>query len=91
MPAGTDPDETPGSSRVKQTRSFLRAVVATSYLLGKRHQALGLGLRCTDALARETVSEIAGQLSHAVQAQRARVLAAEVGRLMRSLDAQRLK
>jgi hypothetical protein len=91
MPAATDQDETPGSSRAKQTRSFLRAVVATSYLLGKRHQALTLGLRCADPLAREAVSEIAGQLSHALQANRARVLAAEVGRLMRSLDAQRLK
>jgi hypothetical protein len=60
-------------------------------LLGKRRQALGTGVATTDPVCRRALSEIAEQLSHGVQENRARALAAEVGRLMRSLGAQKLK
>jgi hypothetical protein len=91
MPEGIEQAETSSASRAKQTRSFLRAFVATSYLLGKRRQALGLGITCTDPLARAALSEIIEQLSHGAREYRAKALAAEVGRLMRSLAAQRLR
>lgn len=83
--------EPASGSYAKHTRSFVRAFVATNYLLGKRRQALAAGLTTTDPDARAAVSEISQQLSHGVQEHRARALAAEVGRLMRSLAAQRLK
>jgi hypothetical protein len=91
MPAESEPGEPTPASHAKQTRTFVRALVATSYLLGKRRQALAAGLAFSDPLARQALSEISEQLSHGVQEYRARVLAAEVGRLMRSLGAQRLK
>jgi hypothetical protein len=91
MPAGVDQGESPSTSHARQTRSFLRAFVATNYLLGKRRQGLALGVAGMDPLALGAVSELIEQLSHGVQENRARSLAAEVGRLMRSLAAQRLK
>ena len=81
----------PPASRERQTRCYVRAFIATNYLLGKRGAALGQGLHLTDAAARHALAEVTEQLSHGVQAQRARVLAAEVGRLMRSLSTQKLK
>jgi hypothetical protein len=78
-------------SNVKHLRSFLRAFVATNYLLGKRQIALRQGMTLSDPAADEALTEITDQLSHGVQDHRARVLAAEVGRLMRSLSAQKLK
>jgi hypothetical protein len=69
----------------------MRAFVATNYLLGKRHAALAAGMAFNEPLAREALAEITDQLSHGVQEHRARVLAAEVGRLLRSLGAQKLK
>lgn len=82
----------PGSgSHAKHTRSFIRAFVATNYLLGKRRHTLAGVVAATDPEARHALAEITEQLSHGVQEHRARVLAAEVGRLMRSLGAQRLK
>ena len=78
-------------SQLRQTRSFIRAFSATNYLLGKRGAALGDGLFTTEPQARELLAEVTEQLSHGVQANRARVLAAEVGRLMRSLSTQKLK
>jgi len=79
------------SSSGKHARSFMRAFVATSYLLGKRHGALSAGVALRDPAALEALGEITDQLSHGVQEQRARVLAAEVGRLLRSLGAQKLR
>jgi hypothetical protein len=79
------------TSHAKHLRSFLRAFVATNYLLGKRQSALRMGTTLSDPAAREALTEITDQLSHGVQEHRARVLAAEVGRLMRSLGAQKLK
>ena len=79
-------DREPVSSNAKHTRSFMRAFVATNYLLGKRQSALAVGVAVTDPAALAALTEIIDQLSHA----RA-VLAAEVGRLMRSLGAQKLK
>lgn len=69
----------------------MRAFVATNYLLGKRHAALSAGVALREPAALEALREITDQLSHGVQEQRARVLAAEVGRLLRSLGAQKLK
>jgi hypothetical protein len=79
------------SSSAKHARSFMRAFVATNYLLGKRHAALSAGVALSDPAALSALGEITDQLSHGVQENRARVLAAEVGRLMRSLGAQKLK
>jgi hypothetical protein len=85
-------EQEPGSTpQARHTRSFIRAFVATNYLLGKRRQALGAGLEFSDPVARGALSEITAQLGHGLQEQRARVLAGEVGRLLRSLGAQRLK
>lgn len=78
-------------SQLRQNRSFIRAFSATNYLLGKRGAALGEGLAVADAQSRELLAEVMEQLGHGVQANRARVLAAEVGRLMRSLSTQKLK
>ena len=79
------------AASAKHLRSYLRALVATNYLLGKRHAALSAGVQLDDPLAQRALDEITDQLSHGVQEHRARVLAAEVGRLMRSLGAQKLK
>jgi hypothetical protein len=81
----------PPASQLRQTRSYIRAFIATNYLLGKRGPALGEGLQVADAPSRQLLTEVTEQLSHGVQANRARVLAAEVGRLMRSLSTQKLK
>ena len=81
----------PPVSRVRQLRAFVRAFCATNYLLGKRGRGLLEGLPADEPQARELSLEVMQQLSHGVQAQRARVLAAEVGRLMRSLSTQRLR
>jgi hypothetical protein len=87
---GSEPDGAP-TSNAKHVRSFMRAFVATNYLLGKRHSALAAGTTFTDPQALMALTEITDQLSHGVQEHRARVLAAEVGRLMRSLGSQKLK
>ena len=78
-------------SRVRHLRSFVRAFCATNYLLGKRGRTLLEGLPADEPQVHELSIEVMEQLSHGVQAQRARVLAAEVGRLMRSLSTQKLK
>jgi hypothetical protein len=78
-------------SRVRHLRAFVRAFCATNYLLGKRGRALMEGLPAGEPQLRELSLEVMEQLSHGVQAQRARVLAAEVGRLMRSLSTQKLR
>jgi len=78
-------------SRGRHLRAFVRAFCATNYLLGKRGRALLEGLPADDPQASALSLEVMEQLSHGVQAQRARVLAAEVGRLMRSLSTQRLR
>jgi hypothetical protein len=78
-------------SRVRQLRAFVRAFCATNYLLGKRGRALLEGLPGDEPQVQELSIEVMEQLSHGLQAQRARVLAAEVGRLMRSLSTQKLK
>jgi hypothetical protein len=87
---GSEPEGAP-TSNAKHVRSFMRAFVATNYLLGKRHSALAAGTTFTDPQALMALAEITDQLSHGVQEHRARVLAAEVGRLMRSLGSQKLK
>jgi hypothetical protein len=79
------------SSSAKHARSFMRAFVATNYLLGKRHAALSTGVALRDPAALAALEEITDQLSHGVQEHRARVLAGEVGRLLRSLGAQKLR
>lgn len=79
------------SSPQKHMRSFVRALAATSYLLGKRRQALAGQIAVTDPVARQALLEVTEQLSHPTRERRARVLAGEVGRLMRSLGAQRIK
>ncbi len=89
-PPGSDHDPAP-TSNAKHTRSFMRAFVATNYLLGKRHSALSAGTTFKDPVALAALTEITDQLNHGVQEHRARVLAAEVGRLLRSLGAQKLK
>jgi hypothetical protein len=90
-PPGSDRDSAP-TSNAKHTRSFMRAFVATNYLLGKRQSGLSAGTTFfRDPVALAALAEITDQLSHGVQEHRARVLAAEVGRLMRSLGAQKLK
>lgn len=88
--------EPPSVSRERQTRCYVRAFVAANYLLGKRGPALGAGLDLEGldpggATARQALLEVVEQFSHGVQANRAHVLAAEVGRLMRALGAQKLK
>jgi hypothetical protein len=91
MAAPVDPREPASTSYAKQTRSFLRAFAATNYLLGKRGSALSAGIELEDGWAREVLGEVTAQLSHGLVASRARTLAAEVGRLLRSLGAQKLK
>jgi hypothetical protein len=102
LPRGSEPGGSngsePGGSRASEPGELHGsepgeppAFVATNYLLGKRAAALGEGLHLTDAAARQALVEVTEQLSHGVQANRARVLAAEVGRLMRSLSTQKLK
>lgn len=83
--------DTAPTSNAKSVRYYARAFVATNYLLGKRRSALTAGASFTDPLALSALAEITDQLSHGVQEHRARVLAAEVGRLMRSLGAQTLR
>jgi hypothetical protein len=78
-------------SRVRHLRAYVRSFCATNYLLGKRGSALLEGLSVDEPQARELALEVMEQFSHGVQAQRARVLAAEVGRLMRALSTQKLK
>lgn len=90
MTMPTDPESEPAAAS-KHVRCFLRAFVATNYLLGKRHAALSAGVTLVDPAAQRALTEITDQLSHGMQQHRARVLAAEVGRLMRSLGSQRLK
>jgi hypothetical protein len=91
MPPDSEREESARSSSLKQARSFVRAFVAASYLLGKRRQALSTHVLASDAVTREALLEITDQLSHPARQRRARVLAGEVGRLMRSLGAQRIK
>jgi hypothetical protein len=91
MATPVDPREPASASNAKQTRSFLRAFAATNYLLGKRGTALAAGIELEAPWAREALSEVTAQLSHGLVASRARTLAAEVGRLMRSLGSQKLK
>lgn len=91
MASPGDPREPASASQAKQTRSFLRAFAATNYLLGKRGSALAQGIELPDPWAREVLGEVTTQLSHGLVESRARTLAAEVGRLMRSLGAQKLK
>jgi hypothetical protein len=78
----------------------MRALVATRYLLGTRGEALRSGLGATGlggaglgatSEATADLNEIVGQLSHGVRQERARVLAAEVGRLMRALQSERIR
>jgi len=88
--------EPPSVARERQTRCYVRAFVAANYLLGKRGAALGAGLDLEGLdpggnAARQALLEAIEQFSNGVQANRAHVLAAEVGRLMRSLAAQKLK
>ena len=90
QPESPEPSEPP-ASQLRQNRSYIRAFIATNYLLGRRGAALADGLPVVDAPSRQMLGEVTEQLSHGVQAQRARVLAAEVGRLMRSLSTQKLK
>ena len=78
-------------SRVRHLRAYVRAFCATNYLLGKRGRSLLDGLPVEEPQLREFSLEVMEQFSHGLQAQRARVLAAEVGRLMRSLSTQKLK
>jgi len=84
------PTDQPSSS-AKHARSYVRAFVATNYLLGKRQVALSAGVALRDPAAVQALGEITSQLSDGVQEHRARVLAAEVGRLLRSLGAQKLR
>jgi hypothetical protein len=96
MATHADTKEPQGVSRERQTRCFVRAFVATNYLLGKRGAALGEGLDLGGldpgaGAARQALLEVVEQFSNGVQANRAHVLAAEVGRLMRALAAQKLK
>ncbi len=87
----TEPDPPAITPSSKQLRSFVRAFVATSYLLGRRRGGLSENVAFADPAAQQVLLELTEQLSHGVQDQRARALAAEVARLMRSLDAQRIR
>ncbi|MEY2931024.1 MAG: hypothetical protein RL033_1773 [Pseudomonadota bacterium] len=89
-PSSGPSSEAPPSQQ-RQVRSYVRSFAATNYLLGKRGSALGEGLCLEEPQVRELLQEVTEQLSNGVQANRARVLAAEVGRVMRSLSTQRLK
>jgi hypothetical protein len=89
--SSTGPVSEPPASQQRQVRSYVRSFAATNYLLGKRGSALGEGLWLEEPQVRELLQEVTEQLSNGVQANRARVLAAEVGRLMRSLSTQKLK
>lgn len=91
MATPSTPGSDPISSNAKHVRSFMRAFVATNYLLGKRSAALSAGVAVSEPAALSALNEITEQLSDVVREHRARVLAAEVGRLMRSLGAQKLK
>jgi len=91
MQPDSEREESTRSSRSNPTRSFVRAFVAASYLLGKRRHALSSHVAATDPVAREALREITEQQSHPARERRARVLAGEVGRLIRSLGAQRIK
>ncbi|MEY4544041.1 MAG: hypothetical protein RL685_236 [Pseudomonadota bacterium] len=90
-PGSSGPSSEAPASQQRQVRSYVRSFAATNYLLGKRGSALGEGLCLEEPQVRELLQEVTEQLSNGVQANRARVLAAEVGRVMRSLSTQRLK
>jgi hypothetical protein len=90
-PSSSGPSSESPASQQRQVRSYVRSFAATNYLLGKRGSALGEGLCLEEPQVRELLQEVTEQLSNGVQANRARVLAAEVGRVMRSLSTQRLK
>jgi hypothetical protein len=90
-PHSSGPASEPPASQQRQVRCYVRSFAATNYLLGKRGSALGEGLWLDEPQVRELLQEVTEQLSNGVQANRARVLAAEVGRLMRSLSTQKLK
>ncbi len=91
MQPDSEREESTRSSSLERRRSLVRAFVAASYLLGKRRQALSAQVAAVDPAAQETLLEVTEQLSHPARERRARVLAGEVGRLMRSLGAQRIK
>lgn len=76
---------------VKTGRSFVRAFVAARYVLGHRRQRLSAAVQLADPELRSVLAEITTELSHPAREQRARVLATEVGRMIRSLVAQRLR
>lgn len=83
--------ESAPSQAVKQTRGFVRGFAAASYLLGRRRQALSAPVLASDPAAQQALLEVTSELGHPARERRARALANEVGRLMRSLGAQRLK
>jgi hypothetical protein len=80
-----------GPAAAQQARSFGRALIATNFLLGKRGAALSAGVNLNDPASDRAAAELHGQLSHGSRQHRARVLAAEVGRIVRSLRAQRIR
>jgi hypothetical protein len=69
----------------------VRALLATRYLLGTRGEALAAGLERLGADERPALDEIVAQLAHGVREQRARVLAAEAGRMLRALNGEKIR
>lgn len=72
-------------------RAFVRALIATRYVLGARGEALesGLGaLAAEDAAARD---ELMAELAEGGRRERARVLAGEMGRVVRALASERIR
>jgi hypothetical protein len=72
-------------------RAFVRALIATRYVLGTRGNALSAGLERLGPAERPAVDEIMAQLAHGVREQRARVLAAEAGRMLRALNGEKIR
>lgn len=82
--------EPPESVVQTASHSFLRSLVATQYLLGARRDELTTSLLVEEGQAEEIVERCQLKLSQGAREDRARYLARQVTRIIRSLRAQRL-
>lgn len=71
----------------RMSPDFERAFVAVRYFLGARGVDLAAPLRSRSSLA----GELSERLAHADRAHRAETLAAEIGRVVRALEAKVLR
>lgn len=87
----SDPLPQASPDRSLPNRRFCQAVVATRYLLGARSEGLSEGLTLSDDSCRQAVGQEVLRLSRGLREERAKFLARQVTRIVRSLRAQRLR